>query len=136
VTDDDSDVRDALRALAADARTVDTDAIDTDAIDTDAIDTDAIDTDAIDTDAIDTDAIDEATAALDDVRDAASFVADGGLARLRRDIERADRAGDRSAARRGREALDAIERCRRAAADHFHSGRGTVLGAGAQRPPR
>jgi len=67
----------------------------------------------------DTRAIDEATAALDDVRDAAAFVADGGLAHLRRAIDDADRAGDAAAARRGRDALAAIERCRRAAADHF-----------------
>jgi hypothetical protein len=70
-------------------------------------------------DPTDTHAIDEATAALDDVRDAAAFVADGGLARLRRTIDRADCAGDDAAARRGRDALAAIERCRRAAADHF-----------------
>ena len=81
-------------------------------------------------------AIDEASAALDDVRDAAAFVEDGGLTRLRRAVERADRAGDSAAARRGRDALGAIERCRRSAADHFHSGRGTVLSGGNQEPPR
>jgi hypothetical protein len=105
----DASVRAALRALAAD--------------------------DA-DSPATDTPAIDEATAALDDVRDAAAFVAEGGLDRLRRDIDRADRAGDAAAARRGRDALATIERCRRAAADHFHRGHGTVLSDGAQRPPR
>jgi hypothetical protein len=94
VTDADTDasVRAALRALA---------------------------TDDADAPAVDTPAIDEATAALDDVRDAAAFVAEGGLDRLHRDIERADRAGDAAAARRGRDTLAAIERCRRAAADHF-----------------
>jgi hypothetical protein len=82
----------------------------------------------------DADAIADAVAALDDVRDAAAFVADGGLLRLRRAIDRADRAGDDAAARRGRDALAALERCRRAAADHFHSGRGTVLSDGTQEP--
>jgi hypothetical protein len=94
----------------------------------------ALATDDADIPATDTPAIDEATAALDDVRDAAAFVAEGGLDRLRRDIDRADRAGDAAAARRGRDALAAIERCRRAAADHFHSGRGTVLSDGPQEP--
>jgi hypothetical protein len=84
----------------------------------------------------DTDVIDDATDALDDVRDAAAFVANGGLPRLRRAVDRADRAGDDAAARRGRDALAAIERCRRAAADHFHPGHGTVLSDGPQRPPR
>ena len=79
----------------------------------------ALATDDADTPATDTPAIDEATTALDDVRDAAAFVSEGGLDRLRRDIDRADRAGDAAAARRGRDALAAIERCRRAAADHF-----------------
>ena len=79
----------------------------------------ALATDDADAPTTDTPAIDEATAALDDVRDAAAFVAEGGLDRLRRDIDRADRAGDAAAARRGRDALAAIERCRRAAADHF-----------------
>jgi hypothetical protein len=82
------------------------------------------------------DAIGEANAALDDVRDAATFVEDSGLHRLRRAIERADRAGDRAAANRGRDALAAIERCRHAAADHFHSGRGTVLSGDDQNSPR
>jgi hypothetical protein len=63
--------------------------------------------------------IDDATAALDDVRAAAAFVEDGGLSRLRRAIDRADRRGDDSAARRGRETLATIEQCRRAARDHF-----------------
>jgi hypothetical protein len=108
VTDADTDVRAALRDLAAD--------------------------DGVST--VDTAAIDEAVAALDDVRDAAAFVAADGLPRLRRAIDRADRAGDDAAARRGRDALDAIERCRLAAADHFHPDHGTVLSDGAQRPPR
>jgi len=81
-------------------------------------------------------AIDDATAALDDVRAAAAFVEDGGLTRLRRAIDRADRRGDDAAARRGRNALAAIERCRRAARDHFHSGRGTVLSGGNQEAER
>jgi len=84
----------------------------------------------------DTHAIDEAITALDDVRDTAAFVTDGGLQRLRRAIDRADRVGDDAAACRGRDALAAIERCRRAAADHFHAGRGTVLSDGPQEPSR
>jgi len=108
VTDADTDVRAALRNLAAD--------------------------DGVST--VDTEAIDEAVVALDDVRDAAAFVAADGLPRLRRAIDRADRAGDDDAASRGRDALATIERCRRTAADHFHSGHGTVLSDGAQRPPR
>jgi putative heme degradation protein len=92
VTDAETDVRAALSALAADDAGAST---------------------------VDTETIDEAVAALDDVRDAAAFVADGGLPRLRRAIDRADRAGDDAAVRRGRDALDAIERCRRVAADHF-----------------
>mgnify|MGYP000114965951 CR=1 FL=1 len=71
--------------------------------------------------------VDEATRALDDVRDAAAFVRDDGLERLRWAVERAERRGDVATARRGRDALATIERCRRAATDHFHSGRGTVL---------
>jgi len=109
MTHGDPDVRAALRALAAGdagARTTD---------------------DAVSV-------IDRATETLDDVQSAAAFVADGGLPRLRWAVERADRAGDTAAAARGRDALAAIERCRRAAADHFHSGRGTVLGAGEQGP--
>ena len=109
MTDADTDVRAALRALAADDAGAST---------------------------VDTDAIDEAVDALDDVRDAAAFVASDGLPRLRRAIDRADRAGDDAAVRRGRDALTTIERCRHAAADHFHSGRGTVLSDGAQRQPR
>jgi hypothetical protein len=89
---DTADVRAALRALAADDAGTPTG---------------------------NTHTIDEAAAALEDVGDAASFVADGGLVRLRRAIDRADRAGDDAAARRGREALVAIERFRRAATDHF-----------------
>ncbi|AZH24864.1 hypothetical protein [Haloplanus aerogenes] len=89
----DADVRAALRALATDEQPAASPA--------------------------DYDAIDEATRALDDVRDAATFVDGGGLSRLRRAIERADRRGDRAAARRGRDALATIERCRRAAVDHF-----------------
>jgi hypothetical protein len=81
-------------------------------------------------DALDT--IDEATAALDDVRAVAAFVSDGGRDRLERAIRRAARSGDVAAAPRGRDALAAIDRCRRAAADHFRSGRGTVLGGEGQ----
>ncbi|WP_248897672.1 hypothetical protein [Haloplanus halobius] len=76
----------------------------------------------------------DAVAALDDVHAAAAFVDDGGLPRLRRAIEATDRAGDDATARRGRRALAAIERCRGAAADHFHSGHGTVLSADRQGP--
>ncbi|MEF8856582.1 MAG: hypothetical protein V5A16_04085 [Haloplanus sp.] len=103
----DADVRAALRALATDERGP-----------------------------VAYDAVDDASAALDDVRDAAAFVENGGLARLRRAVERAERAGDRAAARRGRDALAAIERCRQAATDHVHSGRGTVLSGGNQGSPR
>jgi hypothetical protein len=78
--------------------------------------------------------IDEAVSALDDVADLAAFVDDDGDERLRRAVEAADRAGDRAAARRGRRALATIDRCRDAAADHFRSGRGTVLWTGDQPP--
>jgi hypothetical protein len=78
----------------------------------------------------------EATAALEDLHAAAAFVDDDGLARLRRAVDRADDAGDEAVADRGREALDAFRRCRRAAADHFRSGRGTVLPDGRQAPDR
>jgi hypothetical protein len=80
--------------------------------------------------------VDEAVSALDDVESLAAFVADGGSERLRRAIDRATTAGDTEAARRGRRALVTIDRCRDAAADHFHSGRGTVLGPDHQPPER
>jgi hypothetical protein len=69
----------------------------------------------------------EAATACVDVRAAAAFVDDGGLDRLRRAVEAADRRGDAAVADRGRAILARIERCRRAAADHFRSGRGTVF---------
>jgi hypothetical protein len=94
----------------------------------------ALATDDVDDPTVETPAIGEAVAALDDVRDAAAFVDAGGLDRLRRDVDRADRAGDAAAARRGRDAIAAIERCRRVAADHFRSGRGTVLSDGPKDP--
>ncbi|GAB6862374.1 hypothetical protein ACFR97_10850 [Haloplanus litoreus] len=82
------------------------------------------------------DTVDEAVSALDDVCALAAFVEDGGPDRLDRAIDRAARAGDTATARRGRRALGTIERCRDVAADHFHSGRGTVLSAGDQPPTR
>jgi len=82
------------------------------------------------------DAVSEATAALDDVRDAAAFVDDDGLARLRRAIETAERRGDDALARRGRQALETLARCRRAARDHFRPGHGTVLGGDTLRSGR
>jgi hypothetical protein len=80
--------------------------------------------------------VDEAVSALDDVGALAAFVADGGPERLRRAIDRAATAGDTDAARRGRRVLVTIDRCRDAATDHFHSGRGTVLRPGHQPPER
>lgn len=77
--------------------------------------------------------VDEADAARDDVRVAATFVGDRGLDRLRAAIDRTD---DPTTTRRGRRALDELERCRRVAADHVHSGRGTVLSPGDQRSER
>jgi IS5 family transposase len=71
--------------------------------------------------------VDEADAALAAVEALATFVDDGGVDRLRRAIETADAAGEPALARRGRRTLATIERCRDAARDHFHSGRGTVL---------
>jgi hypothetical protein len=77
--------------------------------------------------------IEEAAAARGDVRAAAAFVAADGTDRLRAAVDRVD---DPALARRGRRALADIERCRRAAADHFRSGRGTVLGPDDQRSER
>ncbi|PSP76974.1 hypothetical protein BRC81_11575 [Halobacteriales archaeon QS_1_68_20] len=53
--------------------------------------------------------VDEATEAVEDLDRAASFREDGGLARLRRAVDAAERAGDRSLARRGQRALAAFE---------------------------
>jgi len=80
--------------------------------------------------------VDEAVSALDDVRALAAFVDDGGIDRLRRAVATAEREGEERTARRGRRALATIDRCRTAAADHFRSGRGTVLSAGEQPPER
>lgn len=83
------------------------------------------------TDATDpSDIVADATAATRNVRDAAAFVDDGGLTRLRRAIEMAERRGDDALARRGQRTLDTIECCRRAARDHFRPARGTVLSGG------
>ena len=81
--------------------------------------------------------IDEADAARTDLRRAAGFVDAVGLDRLADAVDAADRAGDEAAAERGREALAAYRRFRRAAAgedtdhrggdtdrDHFRSGPG------------
>jgi hypothetical protein len=58
----------------------------------------------------------EAARALEDVTDAAAFVAADGRERLRRAVRRAERAGDRTAARDGRRTLRAFRRIARAAA--------------------
>ena len=81
--------------------------------------------------------IDEADAARADLRRAAGFVDAVGLDRLAEAVDAAERAGDEAAAERGRDALDAYRRFRRAAAsgsgdhrdrdagpDHFRSGPG------------
>jgi hypothetical protein len=81
-------------------------------------------------------AVADATDARDDVAAAAAFVERGGLARLRAAIETAERNGDRRLARRGRWTLAELERCRRAAGDHFHPARGTVLGGDQQSESR
>ncbi|WP_251341196.1 hypothetical protein [Haloplanus halophilus] len=80
--------------------------------------------------------VDEAVSALDDVCDLAAFVDDDGIDRLRRAVAAADRSGDEAAACRGRRALATVDRCRAAAADHFRSGRGTVLSPDGQPPER
>ena len=76
--------------------------------------------------------VDEAEAVCGDARDAAAFVADGGLARLRGAIDRADP----ETARRGRRTLADLRRFRRVVADHFRSGRGTVLSPEQKRSDR
>jgi len=78
----------------------------------------------------------EAAAALTDVRALATFVDDDGPERLRQAVAAAERDGDTATARRGRRTLAAIDRCRTAAAEHFHSGHGTVLSADDQPPER
>ena len=60
--------------------------------------------------------IDEADAARDDLRRAAGFVDAVGLDRLAEAVDAADRAGDEATAERGRDALAAYRRFRRAAA--------------------
>jgi len=59
--------------------------------------------------------IEEADAARTDLRRAAGFVDAVGLDRLADAVEAAERAGDADAAERGRAALDAYRRFRRAA---------------------
>ena len=61
--------------------------------------------------------IDEADAARTDLRRAAGFVDAVGLDRLEDAVDAADRAGDETAAERGREALAAYRAFRRAAVD-------------------
>ncbi|WP_435094714.1 hypothetical protein [Halorubrum sp. N11] len=61
--------------------------------------------------------IDEADAARADLRRAAAFVDADGLARLDEAIAAAERAGDKTAAERGREARAAFGRFREAADD-------------------
>lgn len=95
----------------------------------------------------------EATLAAADVREAAAFVDAGGLDRLRRARERAERAGDegrtarcgaalaryrrlRAAARGASPAVDEGDGDRDAAADQFRSARGTVFSASRQRGDR
>ncbi|MGM0448149.1 MAG: hypothetical protein ACQERM_07855 [Methanobacteriota archaeon] len=60
--------------------------------------------------------IDEADAARTDLRRAAEFVEAVGLDRLADAVDAAERAGDETAAKRGREALGAYQAFRRAAA--------------------
>ncbi|MFD1634926.1 hypothetical protein ACOZ4L_04210 [Haloplanus ruber] len=91
---------------------------------------------ATDESAAPTATVDEATEALEDVRTLAAFVDDDGPERLRRAVAAAERDGDTVTARRGRRTLAAIDRCRTAAAEHFHSGHGTVLSADDQPPER
>ncbi|WP_338741608.1 hypothetical protein [Haloplanus salilacus] len=76
--------------------------------------------------------VDEAETACGDARDAAAFLVDGGLDRLRAAVDRADS----ETARRGRRTLDDLRRFRLAVADHFRSGRGTVLSPGEKRSER
>jgi hypothetical protein len=89
--------------------------------------------------------IDRASDAVTDLEDAADFVESTGLDELAAAVKEAEDDGDYAAARRGRRALETVRAFRRAAAgetgsepgdvdarDHFHSGRGTTLGSGAQ----
>lgn len=59
--------------------------------------------------------VDEATDAFADVHDAAAFVADDGLDRVRRAIGAAERTGERKTARAGQRLLATVERYRAAA---------------------
>lgn len=78
------------------------------------------------------DVIARAEDATTSVAAAAAFVGGVGLPALRAAVERAERSGADERARRGREALDALERCRAAARDHFHPGHDTHLSGGAE----
>jgi hypothetical protein len=69
--------------------------------------------------------IDEAAAARSDLRRAAAFVEADGLGRLDEAIAAAERAGDETAAERGREARSAFRRFRRAAAGDDGGGEGS-----------
>lgn len=72
--------------------------------------------------------IERATAALDDLDTAATFVDDGGLAALEAAVDAAERSVSAVAAD-GRETLAAYRRLGAAVSgDQFHSGRGTSLG--------
>jgi len=73
--------------------------------------------------------IDEAGVARSDMRRAAGFVDGGGLDRLDEAIAAAERAGDKAAAERGRDARAAFRRFREAAA----GGEGENVGDGAGR---
>jgi len=66
--------------------------------------------------------IDEADAARDDLRRAAGFVDAVGLDRLAEAVDAADRAGNEETAERGRDALAAYRRFRRAAAGDVDGG--------------
>ena len=77
--------------------------------------------------------IDEAEAARSDLRRAAAFVDADGLDRLADAVTAAERAGDETAAERGREARSAFRRFREAAAgDDAYDGGGDE---NARRPP-
>ena len=101
--------------------------------------------------------VDDAERAVRSAREAAAFLSAGHLPELDRAVAAAARGGDDGVAARGRVALESLRRLDaalngseragtpdgtdsvadpQARDDHFHSGRGTVLGGTAQRPNR
>ncbi|WP_335999566.1 hypothetical protein [Halorientalis halophila] len=77
--------------------------------------------------------VDEADAAVESVEAAVAFLDADRLASLEEAIETAEAAGDHAAARRGRNASEALAAFREAArGDQFHRARGTTLGGGVQ----